>query len=346
MFRFIVLAMFLCCFWCAKGHSVRLPEKLSIASEIMAQERLFYVRLPIDYQKYPQKRYPVVYQLQSRDTFLASYSAVDNLTASGQMPDVVLVGIEHKDKFSELSIDSPESVFFYRHLIEELKPFIESHYRIEEFSVLSGWSVGGGFVVQKMMQSAPFNAFLAYSPAMSSNLNHAIYKTSIEKLMASNGFLILSVGNEQGEFLTTFKSLTAGTGNYAPNVQSKTHKDFAHRGNAYISQYYGFKALFKGWTPSKDLTESGLKALQQHYQKLSKTYGFPVEVPKQVLLFSAYSVLLGDLEHHREDGAELVSYTLQKFPETRTEFEKMQALLLSQQRMASYETLQTVLQNL
>lgn len=323
------------------SDSLALPQKVPITSKYLNEERTLQVLLPPGYEQDSMKRYPVVYQLQSSDTYLAAASAIRNLSSSGQMPDVILVGIEHQDKFAELSVDAQRSTEFYQHLLNEVKPFIEKNYRTENFSILSGWSVGGGFVIHSMLNSAPFNGFFAFSPMLSFELDIAVYRGRLQQLANQKTFMVMSLGNEQGDFLQHFEKLSHNAEQYGPHLKVKVHADFDHKGNAWVSQFFGFKALFDNWTPSASLTNGGLQALQSHYNSLSKTYGFAVAIPKEVLVFSAYSTLSqGEIEK----GEGLVRFALQHHPITVAEFASMSDFFKAQKQLQSHEILTAILQ--
>lgn len=143
-------------------------------------EREINVFLPPSYAL-TQKRYPVVYLIDGaldqdfpHIAGLAQYGSL-----SGAFEDVIIVGVQTKDRRAELtwrSTDPAEnrdyptngnSAVFRRFLLEDVKPLIEKSYRTSGEDALMGESLAGLFVVETFLKHPKSaDAFIAISPSL------------------------------------------------------------------------------------------------------------------------------------------------------------------------------------
>jgi pimeloyl-ACP methyl ester carboxylesterase len=93
-------------------------------------------------------------------------------------------------------------------LHRDLIPYIESHYRVQPYKTLVGWSLGGLFSIHAMLsQPEIFNAYIAVSPSL--YWNDQIEISSAEKLLSKrtsfNKSLFMTAGNERDEMVNSAK---------------------------------------------------------------------------------------------------------------------------------------------
>lgn len=161
------------------------PQPLTIGEtvtlEALGATREVNIVLPPDYAKEPEKRWPVVYQLdggQAQDlmmgTGLMRWGAL-----WGRSEDAIVVGIETKNRQRELlppTADEAErkrwptageSAAFRAWIADTVKPMIEARYRTDGRSFLVGESAAGHFVVETWV-AAPqlFTGYAAISPSL------------------------------------------------------------------------------------------------------------------------------------------------------------------------------------
>jgi hypothetical protein len=73
----------------------------------------------------------------------------------------------------------------------------------------------------------------------------------------------------------------------AASVIASDHDTTPHR-----SLYDGLESIFRGWTPSEKLLESGdLAALEKHYAELSRRFGYGIAPPERLLNVLGYAQL-------------------------------------------------------
>ena len=153
----------------------------TVTLEAVGAERSVNIVLPPDYGKEPERRWPVVYQLDGAmaqdlmmGTGLMRWGAL-----WGRSQDAIVVGIETRDRQRELlppTGDEAErkrwptagdSAAFRAWLADTVKPMIEARYRTDGTAVLVGESAAGHFVVETWVQTpALFTGYAAISPSL------------------------------------------------------------------------------------------------------------------------------------------------------------------------------------
>lgn len=161
------------------------PQPLTIGEtvtlEALGSERSVNIVLPPDYAEHPDKRWPVIYQLdggQAQDlmmgTGLMRWGAL-----WGRSEDAIIVGIETKDRQRELlppTADEAESkrwptagesALFRAWIADTVKPLIEARYRHDGRAFLVGESAAGHFVVETWEKTPGlFTGYAAISPSL------------------------------------------------------------------------------------------------------------------------------------------------------------------------------------
>jgi predicted alpha/beta superfamily hydrolase len=134
------------------------------ASKILGNERTILVWLPPEYQTSPDTRYPVLYLHDGQNVFDASTSfsgewradeTADELIKSGKIKPIIMVAIanaaaaridEYTPSRDEARSRGGKGELYSKFLIDEVKPFIDSHYRTQtdrSHTAVAGSSLGG-----------------------------------------------------------------------------------------------------------------------------------------------------------------------------------------------------------
>lgn len=157
------------------GQSYALP------SAVYGGTREINVWLPPGYAD-SGKTYPVLYLLDGgQDQDFHHISGLVQLgTVVGTTKDLILIGVASKDRRNELAFrathdaslvaDYPthgQSERFRRFIAEEVKPFVEAHYRTDGDDGVIGESLAGLFIVETFLkQPALFDRYMAISPSV------------------------------------------------------------------------------------------------------------------------------------------------------------------------------------
>ena len=150
------------------GESIVIGKYRVIQSEILNEERRILVHLPLGYEE-TKLRYPVVFHLYG--DFVTTYitdavTGTERLFDAGSMPQVILVGVDNTDRYRDLRpLDRAGKVGgsgkFAEYFEEELIPFLEKHYRIEDYHILVGPQAGACFGLYSLMEHPDlFDAFI------------------------------------------------------------------------------------------------------------------------------------------------------------------------------------------
>jgi len=161
------------------------PQPLTIGEtvtlEVLGAERQVNIVLPPDYEAEPDKRWPVIYQLDGamKQDLMMGTGLMRWGALWGRSQDAIIVGIETRDRQRELlppTADKAErkrwptageSAAFRTWLAETVKPMIEARYRHDGTAVLVGESAAGHFVVETWAEApALFTGYAAISPSL------------------------------------------------------------------------------------------------------------------------------------------------------------------------------------
>lgn len=284
------------------GSDITIGKRLNIHSTVYDADREIWIATPRGYET-SGLRYPVLVITDGSGDFFHAYGVLRNDNNYGLVPQMILVGIPHKDRNHDLTPThtnlgfNGETVDFLKtsggadelldFMEKDLFPFLESNYRILPFRVLSGHSFGGLFVIHTFLERTNlFNGYIAISPSLWWE-NQLLLKRAeerLETLETEKRFLYMTVGGEEHEHQI------AGIHKMARLLkeQPPTGLTWDYRimlGEGHGSQGLpaldnGLRFIFKQWTPDNTVFEKGLDALKQHYARLQTVYGVSVPVPE------------------------------------------------------------------
>ena len=220
------------------------PQPLTIGDtvtlEALGQSREINIVLPPDYAKEPDKRWPVIYQLDGalRQDLMMGTGLMRWGALWGRSEEAIIVGIETRDRQHELlpaSADpaeakrwptAGESAAFRAWLAGTVKPLVEARYRTDGRAFLVGESAAGHFVVETWV-SAPglFTGYAAISPSLQWDFE------ALSGLSLGEGErppLYLSLADEGGASESGMMRLLAALPDSQPYCFSDRRKDLRH----------------------------------------------------------------------------------------------------------------------
>jgi predicted alpha/beta superfamily hydrolase len=220
------------------------PQPLTIGEtvtlEALGAERSVNIVLPPDYAKEPDKRWPVVYQLDGAVTqdLMMGAGLMRWGALWGRSRDAIIVGIETKDRQRELlpATGDPaerakyptagESAAFRAWLAGTVKPLIEARYRHDGTAFLVGESAAGHFVVETWQQApALFTGYAAISPSLQWD-SEALSRKALGE--SKRPPLYLSLADEGGATETGMERLLDSLPQGQPYCFSDRRKDLRH----------------------------------------------------------------------------------------------------------------------
>lgn len=168
-----------------KGNSFIIGKADSLHSEVLDEDRKFFVYLPPNAGDGSDstKRYPVIYLLDGGSHFHSVTGLLDQLTANELCPEMIVVAITNTDRSRDLTPtrslklpDGSEQEWlkttggadnFLKFIETELFPHVEKNYPTEPYRLLIGHSFGGLFAIHTMMSRPElFNSYVAIDPSL------------------------------------------------------------------------------------------------------------------------------------------------------------------------------------
>jgi enterochelin esterase-like enzyme len=179
-------------------------EIIPFASKVFPASRNLRILLPAGYHlpANREQHYPVLYMNDGQNLFDVCTSIYDReewrvdetineLTASGKLDPLIVVGIDnggrrlrpkeylpYVDETLSPPEPHPEGKFYPRFLLEEVVPFVETHYRVlpgPRYRVLGGSSYGAGIALFTVMNHpGSFGGLLLESPSIYADNDHLL----------------------------------------------------------------------------------------------------------------------------------------------------------------------------
>jgi predicted alpha/beta superfamily hydrolase len=289
--------------------------RTTIKSGVLGEERLILISTPAGYEKNKQS-YPVLYLTDGDAHIGHTASTIEFLARNGRMSPMIIVGITNTDRARDLTpvkstAKNPDGTWqapssggadnFLKFIETELIPEVEKSYRVKPYRVLAGHSLGGLFAVHAMIaRPGLFNSYVAVSPSLQWE-NRAELKRAEEflnKQKELNSTLFVSLGNEPGaigESFDSFRQLLEKTHIKDFQWEAERMSDEDHGSVVMRSHYAGLRKIYDGWLmrrdPATGAVVGGLKAADEHYQKLSKRFGYAIETPENLINQIGYQLL-------------------------------------------------------
>lgn len=244
---------------------------------------------------------------------------------------------------------------FAAFLEKELMPHIDLIYPTQPFRILIGHSFGGLTVMNIITNHTRlFNAYIAIDPSMWYDKEQFL-KATQKKLTAQkyNGTsLYLGIANTMSEEMTLAKlkkdttsdtrhirSIFAMDKFIKANPQnglkyaSKYYADDDHGSVPLISEYDGLRFIFSWYRfkfTTADFMGPGTEIVQkmkQHYQKVSKEFGYKVSPPEMMINGLGYNAL--SLKQYAKAAA-LFEMNIENYPENGNVYDSYADVLIAQ----------------
>jgi predicted alpha/beta superfamily hydrolase len=295
------------------------PQKLTIHSNILNEDRTIWVRTPKNYDQ-NKNPLPVVYLMDGPDHINEIGGTIDFLVRNNRMPELIVVGIANTDRTRDLTpthsddkgrdgkVTNPTSGGgdrFLDFIQTELMPEIEKRYRTAPYRIFAGHSLGGLMVIHTLTSRTDmFQAYIAVSPSLWWDNQHTLHQA--QDFFAThtelNKTLFFSMGSEdnsQVPMLASFEELEKSLTERAPkdfHWASAHYTDEDHGSTVLRAHYAGLRTVFSDWQAKREPNGTyvgGLDGLEKHYRELSQRYGYPIPVPENEINLLGYQ-LMGD----------------------------------------------------
>jgi predicted alpha/beta superfamily hydrolase len=300
------------------NKQIIIGDSISLNSEILNEKRDLLIYCPSDYDQ-KDKKYPVLYLLDAEYQLHYTTGVIAFLSDIGHIPEMIVVGITNTDRDRDLTPEPGEAQrrrfptsggaeLFLKFLHQELIPYIESHYRVQPFKILVGWSLGGLFSIHAMLSHPEiFDAYIAMSPSLYWNDQIEISKAEklLNELTSFNKSLFMTIGNERDEMVKSSKGFSEVLEKYAlPDFSWEYEPMFeeTHSSIKLKSIYKGLEFIFSDLRLVEKINDAGFN---DYYKKLTGKYGYSIKL-SQDFLYRAYNYFWENEKF--EDAVDAIEY--------------------------------------
>lgn len=227
---------------------VQSEQHYRLSSTALGMDRRITVYTPPGYDPSATRRYPVLYSLDGQSFRHGRLPAiwVRLLSAIGQTPPIIVVAINNEGVRDidmrprapvPLHDDPPVSgrdAAFTAFIRDELMPFVARRYRSSAYRVISGHSLGGFYVVDRLSRSPGlFQAHFAYSPSFTHDRASLVrLERAVAMRRSEPTLLYMNIGEENALTLVTFgraaRMLPMANPEGRLHWQAERHRAFFH----------------------------------------------------------------------------------------------------------------------
>lgn len=180
-----------------ESHSLSTGFSETISSKILGEDREVLIHIPKSNggRKIKDRgHYPVIYLLDGAENFNSVVSITEHMEESSLCPPMIVVGIVHANRLSELTTASDKEFKgfvgngekFMSFVEKELIPHIDLTYPTTTYRTFIGHSVGGLTVMNTLIQNPNlFNAYVSLDGALWWNKTKVVEEAK-EKLATQN----------------------------------------------------------------------------------------------------------------------------------------------------------------
>ncbi len=316
-------------------------QQFKIHSDILDQSRDIFIGLPDSYYQ-GSRSYPVIYVLDGYGHFTSTQVSAQSLARVHSMDEAIVVGVGQNNRNTELGTGQREE--FRQFLTVELREWLAEKYRINDYALLIGHSLGGSFTwYQALKDPDAFDAMISISPVLKRENLPSVseIELALPQIAESMKHVHMSVGSEHQSFREPIEELEKilDDGEYLKHGVTY-YPEESHGSVPMPATYEAFKFIFEGWiNPSiKDLFRlnsikwlkgiGGMKMMERYATEYSEKMGYEVAVPDIIWSRFAWTYLndghreeLIDLVENHGKGHEAVTNYLLSSLRSKTDFE-------------------------
>jgi len=266
-------------------------EVRRVRSEALGEELRLFVARPPSFAR-TQLRYPVLYLLDGQYYFAEVLGVLAALTDSGQVPEMLLVGVESRDRRVDFT---PEDVYLpdvgeraragtYLDFLEhELVPAAEAELRASKPRVLLGHSHGGMLVLHAVAQRPEVFPWVVALDAPA-HLEHGFLAEELLRTLAKDGrppvrvvSLRVVFGWEDEQWARLRPAARADDLLTHGVVEGESHESML-----FPAAYRGLRELFAD-SSTASARELGPLEIEARYRRLATLYGAELAPPESLL---------------------------------------------------------------
>jgi len=331
MTRTIIIFIFVCfsflhSFAQVPNEPIIIGQKMFIKSEILNENREFWIYLPTDYDN-SKYDYPVFYLLDGQEHFHQVTGLVNHMSRLVQrIPRMIVVGIisTESDRVRDYTPNKIEVLpngggadKFIQFLQKELIPNINNQFRTNDYKLLFGHSLAGVCVNHVFTTRTDlFNSYFAADPAnfvdstISKNLEHFI---EVQDTIQSGYFLSVSGDVDSSTIVPNFKVYDFIKSKHSDklNWDFKFYPNDDHISMTLKAIYDGLEKLFSDYKiPTSYLNSFDKEKIIYHIKQNQSRYKIHVALPEQ--LINEYAMLFCSKQKY-DEALELLDLNLANY---------------------------------
>lgn len=269
------------------GQPLLIASEHPFRSTILDEERRILVSLPAGYET-DTASYPVLYVLDGRQNMPHVVGAVEVLSRTGQIPRLIIVGIVSTNRDRDLSPsrvkafkNSGGGPRFLDFISQELMPEIEKTYRVHDFAVLEGHSLGGALAIHAILRRPGlFDGLIVISPSLWWN-QEALTEQARTWLPGPDfdtDALFLAIGSEDGrgmrQELERFVDVVRKKAIPGMRWQHRELEGEGHMSAPLLANYHGLRMVFADLQlPTSIRDDYADAAFRAHEARVTTKYG-------------------------------------------------------------------------
>ena len=310
-------------------------QVIELYSAALGEKRHLHIHLPKHYEESLQN-YPVLFMADGHANLQHTIASVEFLSSQGLIPELIIVGIEsnqnrthnltpsyRENSFKVLPIDGAMLLNqnpggaeqFLNFVADEVKPYVQKHYRVSGYDVFAGHSFGGLFAIYQLVKQPDlFDAYIAISASLwwdhQAWLEH-LKAMPVNKL--ANKSIYFAVGEEGPIMEEPFEQVKTylnsqsidGFRLFTQRFLGENHNSVVNRG-----MYTGLKSIFSDFVLTLDKAEQGEAQVLAHQQFIENKYEFKLSLEGQLEAL-AYDALF---EGKQQLSVSLFEFILKRDP--------------------------------
>lgn len=301
-----------------KEPAVTLGEIASIPSKVLNKTVPLSIHLPANYDR-SKKVYPVLYMLGSdyRARFAMLAATLDYMGET-QIPEMILIGVDLPEGNGILlpSRDNQDTTIpdnYINFLETELMPYVDDNYKSAPFNVLYGASNSGFFTVYTLLNKPLlFNGYFASSPSI------MVIPTVLQQKIKSGPLKTLTENRSLHIIYSDDEGLTDIVAEFSRHLADHKPESFTYQVDELVNQGHVpamdftkfLLTLYPDFNPFENLDT--LAKVTQHFDKLSKRYGYEIQPPISVIFNLGVDMII---DKNLVVAEEIFDYSLRVYPE-------------------------------
>ena len=340
MKTFYMLGLLLLCL-CkinAQDDLIDIGKKYTLKSEILSEERGYWVSLPASYNQAHNsyKSYPVIYLLDGHIHFASVAGMCQFMgrpsNGSRKMPELIVVGVMNVDRQRDFTPDkiitrrennTGGGKAFLSFLEEELIPEIDRKFRTAPYRILFGHSLGGLITTHAYLQDkSSFNAFLAIDPSFGT-WDNTVMDEKLETVSSAvfDRPLYLATANwekrnirNRDRHLRFYESLNSKCVD-SFNGKLTYFENESHSTVSLPAFYDAMSFLFEGYNFSYR-NAGDIESVTSVYERLSDRLGYTFKTPEELINRIGYAKLRSRDEAGKELALSYFKLNVRLYPES------------------------------